>query len=189
MKTLKILLIILAVLFIILFLFQCVLLFTSVNKEKEQLEIANNIINNTRENEIPVVTKEELEFNKNVIGILEIPAINLVAPIQEGTDEEILKVAIGHFSESSFWDGNVAFASHNRSQYVQYFENIHKLKAGDEIIYKTKLGTKTYEVYESTVIEATDWSVIENTSENIVTLITCIKDNPDSRLCVKAKEI
>ena len=125
MKTLKILLIILSVLFIIL---QCVLLFKSVNKEKEQLEIANNIINNTKENEIPVVTKEELELNKNVIGILEIPAINLVAPIQEGTDEETLKVAIGHFSESSFWDGNVAFASHNRSKYVQYFEKINELK-------------------------------------------------------------
>ena len=128
MKTLKILLIILSVLFIILFLFQCVLLFKSVNKEKEQLEIANNIINNTKENEIPVVTKEELELNKNVIGILEIPTINLVAPIQEGTDEETLKVAIGHFSESSFWDGNVAFASHNRSKYVQYFEKINELK-------------------------------------------------------------
>ena len=117
-----------SVLFIILFLFQCVLLFKSVNKEKEQLEIANNIINNTKENEIPVVTKEELELNKNVIGILEIPTINLVAPIQEGTDEETLKVAIGHFSESSFWDGNVAFTSHNRSKYVQYFEKINELK-------------------------------------------------------------
>lgn len=63
------------------------------------------------------------------------------------------------------------------------------LKNGDEIIYKTKLGTKTYEVYESTVIEATDWSVIENTNENIVTLITCIENDASSRLCVRAKEI
>jgi len=188
-KALKILIILLVVLLFIVITLISIHYFSMQATEKKQLDKAKNIINTASENEIEIVTKNELALNDNLVGILEIPSLDLVAPIQEGTSEDILKVAIGHFSESSFWNGNVAFASNNRSQYVQYFENIHELKPGDTIIYKTKLGTRTYAVYESTIIEATDWSVIENTSENIVTLITCINNNPDSRLCVKAKEI
>ena len=82
-----------------------------------------------------------------------------------------------------------ALASHNRSRYAHYFERINELQNGDEIIYKTKLGTKKYAVYENKVIESTDWSVIENTKENIITLITCVKNNQAKRLCVRAKEI
>lgn len=189
MKALKILIIILFVLLFIVVTLISIHYFSMQATEKEQLEKAKNIINTAKENEMEIVTKEELELNDNVIGILEIPIIELLAPIQEGTSESILNEAIGHFSESAFWNGNVAFASHNRSKYVQYFENIHKLQPGDKIIYKTKLGTRIYSVYESVTIEDTDWSVIENTNENIVTLITCINDKPDNRLCVKAKEI
>lgn len=157
--------------------------------EKKQLKIAQNIINTENQNEIEIVTNDELEINDNIIGILEIPKIELVAPIQEGTSDKVLKAAVGHFSESSFWNGNVALASHNRSKYVQYFEKINELQDGDEIVYRTKLGTRKYSVYESKTIDETDWSVIENTSENIITLITCVKDRPKIRLCVRAKEI
>lgn len=157
--------------------------------EIKQLEIATNIVNEGNNDEIEIITNDELETNDNVIGILEIPKLELVAPIQEGTKDKILKVAVGHFSESSFWNGNVALASHNRSIYAQYFEKINELQNGDEIIYKTKLGTRKYAVYENRTINETDWSVIENTNENIVTLITCIKSRPELRLCVRAKEI
>lgn len=189
MKALKILIIMLFVLLFIVVTLISIHYFSMQATEKKQLDKAKNIINTASENEIEIVTKEELELNDNVIGILEIPSLDLIAPVQEGTSEDILKVAIGHFSESCFWNGNVAFASHNRSQYVQYFENIHKLQPGDKIIYKTKLGTRIYAVCESITIDDTDWSVIENTNENIVTLITCISDKPDSRLCVKARAI
>lgn len=189
MKTLKVLIIILFVLLFIVVTLISIHYFGMQVKEKEQLQKAQNIINNNQNNTIEIVTKEELELNDNIIGILEIPKIELTAPIQEGTSEEVLNQAIGHFSESAFWNGNVAFANHNRSKYVQYFEKINQLQLGDEIIYKTRLGTRTYAVYESVVIESTDWSVIANTEDNIVTLITCIENNPDARLCVKAKEI
>ena len=189
MKTLKILIIVLFVLLFIVVTLISMHYFSMRETEKKQLDTAINIISTAQEDEIEIVTKEELALNNNVIGILEIPVLDLIAPVQEGTSEDILKIAIGHFSESAFWNGNVAFASHNRSQHVQYFEKINELQSGDEIIYKTKLGTRTYAVYEIKIIESTDWSVIENTNENIVTLITCINDNPSSRLCIKAKEI
>lgn len=157
--------------------------------KQEQLEIAEEIVTSNQQNQVEVITKEELEINKNVIGLLEIPKINLIAPIQEGTSQEVLKVAVGHFSESSYWNGNVALASHNRSQYVHYFEKINELQVGDEIIYKTKYGSRIYKVYENNIIDETDWSVIENTSENIITLITCINNEPEKRLCVRGEEV
>jgi LPXTG-site transpeptidase (sortase) family protein len=157
--------------------------------EKIQLEKAEKVVNIGNQNEIEIITKEELNANDNIIGTFEIPRFGIIAPIKEGSNQEILKVAVGHFTESSLWEGNVALASHNRSIYAHYFERINELQNGDEIIYKTKLGIKKYAVYENRIIESTDWSVIENTKENIITLITCVKNNTKKRLCVRAKEI
>lgn len=159
--------------------------------ENKLLGIAQNVIstNENIEKQTEVIVKEELELNENVIGILEIPKLNLTAQVKEGTTQEILKYSIGHFSNSSNWDGNIALASHNRGNYVvHYFENIHELVVGDEIIYKTKFGERRYVVEVSKQIKSTDWSVISNTKENRITLITCIKNNPKLRLCVQAIE-
>ena len=160
--------------------------------ENKLLDIAQNVIsiNENIETQTEIIVKEELELNENVIGILEIPKLNLTAPVKEGTTQEILKYSIGHISNSSNWDGNIALASHNRGNYVaHYFENIHELVVGDEIIYKTKFGERRYVVEVSKQIKNTDWSVISNTKENRITLITCIKNNPKLRLCVQGIEI
>lgn len=123
------------------------------------------------------------------VGILVIPKLNVKAQILEGTEMEVLAVSIGHFKESALWEGNVALASHNRGNSVaHYFNQIHELNEGDEIIYKTNMGERSYKVYSTKEIENTDWSVIENTEENIITLITCITGHPEKRLCVQAKE-
>lgn len=132
-----------------------------------------------------------LEYEDRTIGTIEISKLGLVAPIKEGTDLEILAKFVGHFSNSSVWDGNVALAAHNRGTSVEhYFDRINELVNGDTIIYKTKLGERSYEVISSKEIENTDWSVTEsNTDENnTITLITCIKNQPEKRLCVVAKE-
>ena len=47
---------------------------------------------------------------------------------------------------------------------------------------------RRYVVKNSKQIESTDWSVISNTKENKITLITCIKNQPHLRFCVKAVE-
>lgn len=189
MKKLKILIVLLGILIFIVSFTIGLKFFYMKYKENRQLKIANEIIKCDYQDEFEIITNEELELNENIIGILEIPKIGLIAPVQEGTSEETLKVAVGHFSESSYWTGNIALASHNRSQYVHYFEKINELQIDDEIIYKTKFGSRAYEVYESNIIDETDWSVIENTNENKITLITCVKNAPESRLCVKAREI
>ena len=163
---------------------------TTTEELIEKTEVIINDIENTNQVETNIVTKEELKLNDNLIGILEIPKLNIKAPVKEGTTQSILKYSVGHFSNSSNWNGNIALASHNRGDYVaHYFSNIHELVVGDEIIYKTKFGERRYTVENSKQIESTDWSVISNTKENIITLITCIKNQPNLRFCIQAVEI
>lgn len=157
--------------------------------EERQIAKAYEIINSKNKNEFEIITKEEQEINGNVIGLLEIPKLGLIAPIQEGTEKEILKVAVGHFRESSFWNGNVVLASHNRSQYAHYFERINELQKEDEVIYKTKMGTRKYVITEIGIVESTDWKIVENTDNNVLTMITCVKNNPKKRFYVRGKEI
>ena len=113
----------------------------------------------------------------------------MVAPIKETVELDVLAEYVGHFTNSSIWDGNVCLASHNRGNSVaHYFEKINELVQGDVITYKTKLGIRNYEVSEIKEINSTDWSIIENNESNSITLITCITGKPDKRLCVIGKE-
>lgn len=158
--------------------------------------ISENIVNLNQEEiskekiieEKEVFSAEKLEEDKNIIGKIIMPKINVEAPIKEGTSQEILKESVGHFSNTNYWNGNVALASHNRGSYAHYFENINKLDLGDEITYQTKLGTRIYIIDEIKQIPETDLSVLENTNKNTITLITCITNKPNLRLCVKAIE-
>lgn len=161
----------------------------------EKNDIPNNYIieNNTNQiNDIKeeINTETQAKFDKNTIGVLKIPKIDLEAEIKEGVELDVLAQYIGHFRNSSLWDGNVALASHNRGNSVaHHFERIHLLKNGDEILYITNLGERRYTVYNTKEIDSTDWSVTLETSENIITLITCISNKPEKRLCVQAKAI
>lgn len=146
-----------------------------------------------------ITANEEITKNiiieDGIIGILKIPKLNIEAPIKDGTTQEIMKTSIGHFKESNYWNGNVSFASHNGGINAHYFKNIHLLNKNDEIIYISKLGTKTYKVQEINKIKNTDWSMVlgktnNHTDEtNTITLVTCINGFENYRLCVRGLEI
>lgn len=132
------------------------------------------------------VTKEETEEE---IWQIEIPKVKLVAPISEGTSQEVMLEFVGHFENTAIWNGNVGLAAHNRGYPINYFSKLKDLKKGDKIVYKTKYGMKTYSVNIITVIEDTDWSYLQKTKENKITLITCVENKPSQRLCIQGKEI
>ena len=167
--------------------------------EKNLLSKADTIISgevvNNKENDIESkelenesFSIEKLEEDDNIVGKIIINKINVVAPVMDGVDQDTLKMAVGHFIESSYWKGNVCLASHNRGSYAHYFEKINALSIGDEIKYQTKLGTRIYVVTETKQISEEDLSVLDNTNENTITLITCVKSKPELRLCVKGIE-
>lgn len=121
------------------------------------------------------------------LGTLKIPAIGLNVKIVQGTDSAALKKGVGHFEETSIWNGNVGLAAHNRGT-NSYFGKIHTLEAGDEITLTTREGTRTYEVTSVAKVTETDRSSLENTSNNCLTLYTCVRDERDLRWCVRAVE-
>lgn len=120
---------------------------------------------------------------------IKIAKINLDAPILEGTEKEILRRAVGHFKTTPLVNGNVCLAAHNRGYKYNYFQEIKKLEIGDIITYETEYGEKNYKVISNRIIEETDWSAIQNTEENKLTLITCEENKKECRRCVQAKEI
>ena len=70
-----------------------------------------------------------------------------------------------------------------------YFERLKELELGDIIIYKTESGSKTYKVNVIEIIDDTNWSYLEKTNDNRITLITCVENKPEKRRCVQGIEI
>ena len=149
------------------------------NQDTEDKNVENQ--NNPKTNNLE--TKEE----KNKWKIM-IPEISLEAEISEGTSKEIMDKFVGHFEETTKISGNVGLAAHNRGYAVNYFANIKQLKENDKIIYQYNGEQKTYSVIENKIIKDTDWSLLENTKDNRITLITCVENEPEYRRCVQAKE-
>lgn len=140
-------------------------------------------------NELITITTNEKEESTNKEWKIEIPKINLNTNIAEGTTQEILNNYVGHFSETSFYEGNVGLAAHNRGYNVNYFEKLKELEIGDEIIYIYNGKVKKYLVEEKEIIKETDWSYLEKTEDNRITLITCVEDLPEYRRCIQGVEI
>ena len=116
---------------------------------------------------------------------IKIPKIKLEAPIAEGTTVEVMNKFVGHFEETNLWNGNVGLAAHNRGYPVNYFENLKKLNFGDEIIYIKGKNKRIYKVDTIEIIKETDWSYLQKSKENKITLITCVENNPEYRLCIQ----
>lgn len=167
----------------------------SIKKIDSKPLISNNEIQTNVEkvenNSVQEETKEEKEQKEQELTanwMIKIPQINLIAEVSEGTTKEVMDVYVGHFEETPKINGNVGLAAHNRGYKVNYFSDVKKLKEGDKIIYKYENETKEYRIKTIKIIKDTDWSYLENTEENKITLITCVENEPEYRRCVQGIE-
>lgn len=139
----------------------------------------------------PVCTKltESFKLQNGAVGYISIPAIGVSKYYAwEGETTESMKKGLGHFTGTSVWDGNCCFCGHNRgAKYV--IGGIKDLQLGDIIEYTTSQGTRTYEVQVVVAIRNDDWSYIRETSDNRITLITCVAGDSSQRWCVQAVQI
>ena len=135
----------------------------------------------------PLTTIEQVRQEDGSIGTLKIPSISLSVTAYDGDTFAAMKKGVGHIASTSCWNGNIALVGHNRGT-SDYFGKLKKLKPGDEMSYTTKLGTRTYVVDSVSKISDTDWSKLQYTSDNRLTLITCVEDVGSQRLCVQAVE-
>ena len=129
----------------------------------------------------------ELYYKNGSLGKIEIPTLGLSVWIYQGTDSKTLVKGVGHFEDTSIWEGNVCLAAHNRGA-NSYFGQIHTLNIGDKITLTTKLGTRTYKVTDVSKVSETDRSGLADSGENMLTLYTCVRNQRDQRWCVTAVE-
>lgn len=171
-----------------------------VRKNMESKKIENNTQevlqeikkeNKTTENKIDVIQEIDAKIGDyKVIGIINIPKINIEYPILEKTNKESLKLSITKFyGEKINQKGNVVLAGHNNLNKTM-FGKINELENGDIIeLTDSQMVTVKYQVFNKYVIDPNDIDCIfpidENTRE--VTLITCT-NRDKNRLVVKARE-
>ena len=136
--------------------------------------------------------KVELKYQGyNVIGLIEIPAINIEYPILEKTTKATMRTSISRFSGGEINGlGNVSLAGHNNYSGTMFGKN-KNLKLKDKVLLTDLAGvTIEYEIYDIFVTDPDDTSILETKDETKreETLITC-KNGRSERLIIKAREI
>lgn len=122
------------------------------------------------------------------LGELTIPSLGVRVTVYQGITDAVLAKGAGHFENSGTWTGNICIAAHNRGV-TSFFGQIHTLAAGDQITFTTVLGARTYEVASVYQVSEMDNSMLAPTTDNCLTLLTCVRDQSSYRWCVRAVEI
>ncbi len=129
-----------------------------------------------------------MERKDGSIGTLKIPSLNINMKVWEGETRASMAKGLGHYSSTSGWDGNIGVCGHNRGAKYN-IGSIKNLEIGDTITYSTVYGTRTYAVILVKTISDSDWSYLQATADNRITITTCLADRPSKRVCVQAVEV
>jgi sortase A len=119
---------------------------------------------------------------------IQIPALNIDAPIVQGDEPEQLKKGVGqHLGTANPGEvGNMVLSGHNDT-FGEVFRYLDRLKPGDEIIIYTFTRSYTYIVDEWTLVEPSQVEVMDPTNYESVTLISCYPYLVDNqRIIVRA---
>ena len=112
----------------------------------------------------------------DVIGLIEIEALELKYPIVEGADSKQLAYGIGHIPDTAAVGskGNCVLAGHRGSRYGTYFKYLNRLTEGDVVKITDKDGNvHLYEVVSSEVVGPYDNFVKAQGDKTELTLLTC----------------
>jgi sortase A len=126
-----------------------------------------------------------------VIGEIQIPRLGVKAVIVQGDAPVLLNRAVGHIPMTALpgeW-GNVALAGHRD----RLFRPLRQIRQGDTIVLETAGGSFTYEVDSTFVVQSTAVGVLQPSSANELTLITCFPfdyvGHAPKRFIVRGREI
>ncbi|NIK76932.1 sortase A [Paenibacillus castaneae] len=125
------------------------------------------------------------------IATLIIDKIKLKLPVVEGATQKNMKSATAHLKETTGFGqiGNAAIAGHRMRAKGKLFNRLGEIEVGDKIVVSTKNESFTYTVYQVSIVEPKDVSVLNyNKKDKLLTLITCDPIvNPTHRLIIHAK--
>ncbi len=105
---------------------------------------------------------------------VQIPALQVDAPIVQGDGWEQLKKGVGQYVGSAHpgQAGNLVLSAHN-DIFGEIFRDLDKLRPGDLVIVHTNQRAYTYIVVDSKVVQPTAVEVLDPTPQPSVTLISC----------------
>lgn len=122
---------------------------------------------------------EALKVTKSgIVAYVEIPKLNVTLPIYHGTDDSVLRVAIGHISGTSLPIGgkgtHAVISGHRGLASAKLFTDVDQLVKGDTFMIQVLDETLTYEVDQILTVLPQDVSALRiNPNEDYVTLVTC----------------
>lgn len=106
------------------------------------------------------------------VGKLEIPRLGVSVVVAEGTDDTVLRRAVGRIPSSAIPGdgGNLALAGHRDT----FFRPLEDVQVGDEIVFEAAGGERTtYQVRWTRVVDPDATWVAAPTLEPVLTLVTC----------------
>lgn len=113
-----------------------------------------------------------------MMGIVEIPKIDIKIPIYHTTEDEVLQVAAGHLEGSSLPIGgantHAVISAHRGLPSAALFTDLDQMEVGDHFLLHILDDILCYEVDQITVVEPEDTaSLAVESGEDQVTLLTC----------------
>jgi len=116
---------------------------------------------------------------------LQVPRLNVDAPVVQGDGWEQLKKGVGQHigSANPGQNGNVVLSAHN-DVYGELFRHLDQLDPGDEVIVYTQQRQYVYVVDRTVIVEPTAVEVMASTGSPTVTLISCYPYLVDSQRIV-----
>jgi sortase A len=105
---------------------------------------------------------------------IQVPALNIDAPVVQGDGWEQLKKGVGQNigSANPGQDGNVVLSAHN-DVYGELFRYLDKLVPGDQVVLYTQQRQYVYVVDRTSIVEPTAVEVMASTGSPTATLISC----------------
>lgn len=151
-------------------------------------EIEEEVTEATTSNEIQSTTPKTATYIINeqeytIVGVLNIPSLNIEYPILSETTTELLKVSLNKYWGANPNEvGNMVVVGHNYKD-NKFFSNLPKIQIG-EIVKITDLTGQTldYTVYDTYVIDPYDNACTSQLTDGKteITLITCYYENGNS---------
>lgn len=128
--------------------------------------------------EEPAVEMKEYGINDEIIGVLEIPALELVMPVYLGASDSHLDAGAAVLGNTSAPIGgmstNCVIAGHRGWHGADYFRHIDRLQVGDTVTITNLWETLTYTVVDIQIIQPHEVEKIKiQPGRDLLTLITC----------------
>lgn len=115
-----------------------------------------------------------------------IPELNIKAPVLEGVEQDVLRVAAGHFPDTgAVGSGNYCIAGHSSAIYKEYFNNLKNAETGMEVqLREPDKEPVSYYITDMFIVEPNETWILDDFGDCRVTIVTCTDDGSQRRIVV-----